>query len=189
MKAAHDKHNAVTHLYDAGHLVCLNLQNIPVRHPSQRHKLIPKFMGPLTVLEAVGRNAVRLEMPASLKLVHPTFSVSLVKPFMVRAGVVLPPVNIDGDLEYEVEAIVNHNFVKSKSKRESNWVEFKVKWKGDYETSWHPFADFEHSIESVERYMKTSCTRPVRLQIYSTLEPKELQLLSADLRKEAAKRK
>jgi Integrase zinc binding domain len=186
MKAVHDKHNAVVHLYDAGQLVWLNVKNIPLRHPSLRHKLTPKYMGPLKVLEAVGRNAVRLELPESLKQVHPTMSVSLVKPFMVRAGVVLPPVNLQGELEWEVEAVIDHNLLRSRRKHDLNLVEFKVKWKGDFETSWHEFVDFEHSVESVERYLKNSCTRSVRLQIYSALKPEELLLLSSDLQAEAA---
>jgi hypothetical protein len=189
MKAVHDKRGGVAHLYAAGQLVWLNVRNIQLRHPSQRHKLVPKFMGPLKVLEAVGRNAVKLELPESLKLVHPTFAVSLVKPFMIRAGVALPPVCIGGELEWEVEAIVDHNFVKSKSKRTLSLAEFKVKWKGDYEHSWHEFADFENSIETVERYLKNSCTRQVRQQIYSALKPEEMLLLSEDLRNEAAKLK
>ena len=100
MKESHDKRGTSLHLYGDGDLVWLIVRNVALRHPSMRHKLVPKFLGPMKVLEVVGLTAVKLDLPESLGI-HPTVSVSLVKPFMVRPGMTLPPVNIDGELEWE----------------------------------------------------------------------------------------
>ena len=64
MKERHDKQGVSNHLYAVGDLVWFNIKNIGLRHDSRRHKLLPKYWGPFKVLELVGRNAVRLDMPA-----------------------------------------------------------------------------------------------------------------------------
>jgi hypothetical protein len=57
---------------------------------------------------------------------------------------------INGELEWELEAIINHNVVKSRSPNRPSLVEFKVRWKGDFEDSWHELVDFENSMDSIE---------------------------------------
>jgi hypothetical protein len=185
MKEKHDARQIAHHLYEVGQLVWLNVRNLSIRHPSMRQKLLPKYLGPLKVLEVIGRSAVKLDLPASMQI-HPTVSVSLVKPFMIRAGVDLPPVVINGELEWEVDAVVDHNIVQTKNKK-TTIVEFRVRWKGDYEDSWHEFVDFEHSIDSVQRYLKNNCTRAVRRRVLRALKPEELQRLDADLCAEAVR--
>ena len=97
MKESHDKRGTSLHLHGDGDLVWLIVRNVALRHPNICHKLVRKFLGQMKVLEVVGLTAVKLDLPESLGI-HPTVSVSLVKPFMVRPGMTLPPVNIDGEL-------------------------------------------------------------------------------------------
>jgi hypothetical protein len=182
MKAAYDR-NAKPHLYDVGQLVWFNVRNLGLRHPARRHKLMPKYIGPVKVLEVIGINAVRLELPDSLKI-HPTVSVTLVKPFLPRPGVDAPPVIINGVEEWEVEAVVEHHVVLSRRKGGRHFAEFKVRWKGDFEDSWHEFSDFEHSLDTLERYLMTVCTKAARLQIYKALQPAEIARLSRALQNE-----
>ena len=146
MEESHDKKGVRRHLFRAGQNVWFDVRHIRLRHPGRLTKFAPKFVGPLQILEVVGNSAVRLDMPEALK-VHPTVSVTLIKPFISRAGVELPPVTIDGELEWEVEAIIGHSF---------QWggLQFKVQWKGDYENSFHEFVDFENSLDMLQRYMK-----------------------------------
>jgi hypothetical protein len=105
---------------------------------------------------------------------------------MARAGIPLPPVVINGELEWEVEAVIDHNVIRAKSRKQLNLVEFRVRWKGDYEDSWHEFVDFEHSIDTLQKYLKNNCTRAVRRRILNALKPEELLQLDADLRAEVA---
>jgi hypothetical protein len=183
MKERYDKGTLADHLYQVGQLVWLDVKNVSIRHPSLRQKLLPKFLGPIEILEIIGRSAVKLDLPESLK-VHPTISVSLIKPFRARTGAAIPPVVINGELEWELEAIVDHHVVKAKSSKRPGLVEFKVRWKGDYEDSWHELVDFEHSIDSIERYLANSCTKQMRKGIYSALKPEEQAMLSSAIRKE-----
>jgi hypothetical protein len=178
MKERHDSKGVASHLYESGQKVWMSMKNVALRHPSRRGKFTPRFIGPLTVLETVGRNAVRLDLPASLGI-HSTVSVSLIKPFLPRLGVI-PPVNINDELEWEVEAVTSHNLLKSRRKDIPSVVEFKVQWKGNYETSWHEFVDFEHSVETVEAYIYT-CPKSIRLQIGKALKESERAQFSKKL--------
>ena len=148
-----------------------------------QQKLLPKFLGPIKVIEVIGRSAVKLDLPSALK-VHPTISVSLIKPFIARAGIAVPPVVINGELEWEIEAIVNHHVVKSKKSSQPGLVEFKVRWKGEYEDSWHELEDFENSMESIEAYLNNHCTKQMRKTVYHTLEEKERKKFSTSFRRE-----
>ena len=182
MKAMHDRQALNLRQYQPGDLVWFNVRNIALRHPSLRHKLVPRYVGPIEVLEVIGRNAVRLQFPDSLHQIHPTVSISLIKPYHPRQGCPAPPVVIDGVEEWEVEQITGHNKLKSRRKNGLNVVEFRAQWKGDYEDSWHELRDFEHSIELVEHYLRNTCTRAERKSILELLRREDLELLSEDLR-------
>ena len=145
--------------------------------------MLPKFLGPLKILEIIGRSAVKLDLPTALR-VHPTISVSLIKPFMARAGIAVPPIVINGELEWELEAIINHNVIKSKKSSQPGLVEFKVRWKGDYEDSWHELIDFENSMESIEAYLNNHCTKQMRKTVYQALDPENRGKFSNSFRKE-----
>ena len=183
MKVSHDRQVKATHMYQIGQMVWLNVRNISVRHPSLRQKLLPKFLGPVRILELLGRSAVKLDLPECLK-VHPTISVSLIKPYMARAGIEIPPIEIKGELEWELEAISNHNVVRSRKASKPSLVEFKVRWKGDYEDSWHELIDFENSMDTVEAYLSNNCTKQTRRAMYAAFSPLERSMLSASMRRD-----
>ena len=172
MKQTHDKKGVRYHLYQTGDRVWLSYKHISLRHPSKRHKLVPRFYGPVSVLEMVGQNAVRLDLPRNLK-VHSTVPVALVKPYKERVGVSSSPVTIDGNLEFEVEAILNHQLHPGKTPG----VDFEVLWKGDFDSTWQDFEDLENSLEIVERYL-SSCTQQVRKSILKALTPDQVKRFS-----------
>ena len=97
MKAIHDKKCIATHCYNTGDKVWLSMKDVSLRHPSQRGKMVPRFIGPMEVVKMVGRNAVQLNLPSALKI-HSTVSVAKIKPFFARKNQPVPPVII-GDLE------------------------------------------------------------------------------------------
>lgn len=66
----------------------------------------PKFVGPFVVVRMVGTNACELDLPASMR-VHRVFNVALCK--LYTGTLARPtPIEVDGELEYEIEAILNH---------------------------------------------------------------------------------
>ena len=180
MKDRYDAKGVSLRTYKIGDLVWFSVRNIGLRHPSRRHKLSPRYIGPLKIIEIVGRSAVKLDLPQSVGI-HPTVSISQVKPFIPRIGTPPPPVSIGGELEWEVEAITDHNLIKPKGKKPS-LVEFKIKWKGNYEDSWHEFRDLEGCISSLEHYLLHRCTPVKRRAILETLKPSELKQLGEQVK-------
>jgi hypothetical protein len=55
----------------------LDTRNIRIIRPKK--KLDDKYWGPLTILELVGKQAYRLDLPEDVQI-HPVFHVSLLKP-------------------------------------------------------------------------------------------------------------
>ena len=77
----------------------LSASNLNLKGKSD--KLKPRFVGPFQVLEMVGSNAARLQLPATMKI-HPVFNVGLLKKY--QGDLIRPdPVEIDGELEYKVD--------------------------------------------------------------------------------------
>jgi hypothetical protein len=186
MQESHNSRGVTPHLYQTGQKVWMSMKHVSLRHPSQRHKLVPKYYGPVSVLEMVGPNCVRLDLPESIKI-HDVVNVVLIKPFIERAGQEAPPVNISGQLEWEVVSIINHSITKVKKQPLPVVVEFLVTWKGGYDNSWHEFVDLEGCLETLEQYLRSFCTKATRCQIYKGLSPTELLELKPDLQAEAKK--
>jgi hypothetical protein len=50
-----------------GDRVLLSMNKVALHHPSFRKKFTPRWIGPCTILEIVGRSAARLALPAALR--------------------------------------------------------------------------------------------------------------------------
>ena len=115
--------------FEKGDEVLLSTKNITLKHPGTR-KLLPRWIGPFTTLGRVGKVAYRLDLPESMNRIHPVFHVSKLKPYKASGRVQPPPVpiEIEGELEYEVERILDKRINKQSRRRDS--VEYLVKWLG-----------------------------------------------------------
>jgi hypothetical protein len=172
MKHNHDKKGVTSHLYKIGDLVWLSMKTISLRHPSQRGKMVPRFIGPVKVLKMVGPSAVSLELPPNCQ-VHSTVSVTNIKPYFFRQNQEVPPVIIDGIEEFELEAINGHfidpDRTLTANKKKSS-LKFRAVWKGSYEDTCHPLDNFENAQASLAKYI-TSCVSSVRKRIYRAMGP------------------
>ena len=185
MKEQHDKKlKGARHLYEIGDKVWFNMKHLKLKHPSLRHKFVPRFMGPVTVLDVVGPNALRLDFPPGM-LIHPTISSSLVKEFRGRWNNQFPAINIDGIEEFEIEQIVSHNIPKSRRKNVKKVVEFLVRWKGGYEDCWEEFDSFINGMDVLNTYISSNCNKSVRNSIYSVLDTDQRLRLTSALQAEA----
>ena len=118
-----------------GDQVLLSSQNIALKHPGSR-KMLPKWLGPFKVVSEVNPVAFKLELPPALSRLHPVFHASLLKPYVSDGGPKPnpPPIVLeDGDILYEVEALLD----KRHSGRKT---EYLVKWSGygHEHNSWEP---------------------------------------------------
>ena len=123
--------------YNVGDKVWLMSSNIHTQRPSK--KLDWKRLGPYPIVEKIGTQAYRLQLPPSLK-VHPVFHVSLLDPYKEseipgRTQPPPPPVVIEDQFEYEVEEILDSRLIR-------NRLFYLVKWKGypASDNSWEPVA-------------------------------------------------
>ena len=69
-------------------------------------KLRPIFLGPFQVIEEIGRNAVKLDLPVSMSI-HPVFNVLLLRKYY--GDRLLPKaVQVRDDVEYTIDSILHH---------------------------------------------------------------------------------
>ncbi|KAJ9554217.1 hypothetical protein OSB04_018262 [Centaurea solstitialis] len=96
----------------------------------KRGKLSPRFLGPFTILEKIGQQAYRLELPPEMDGIHPTFHVCYLRKCLAEEESVIPLSEIRVDsgnrCVEEPEAILER---KTKKLRHKEVTMVKVQWK------------------------------------------------------------
>ena len=134
-----------------GATVLLSTKHLPIKSPGTP-KFWPRFIGPFPVKERVGAVAYKLELPSSLKI-HPVFHVSLLHPYKPDGRVQPPPAPlvVDGNLEWEVEKILDH-----RDRKQGNRVltSYLVAWKGygPEHNSFEPEKNLRNCQETILEY-------------------------------------
>ncbi|EDN02416.1 hypothetical protein HCAG_00280 [Histoplasma mississippiense (nom. inval.)] len=124
--------------FKIGDYVMLNAKNLRLLRPVR--KLDHKYVGPFKILNTIGKQAYKLELPPSYRNIHPVFHVSLLEPYNRRNGA-LPepgPELVDGEEEYQVEEILE------KRQRKNKPPEYLVRW-----TGWGPSGDTWEPEENI----------------------------------------
>ena len=126
-KSYTDVHRRVVH-YSPGDQVLLSTQHIGL-YCAGSPKLLPRYIGPFTILKRVGELAYQLQLPSVLRI-HDVFHVSRLRSFKDDGRVQPPPlpVTINNELEYEIDHIYAHRDVKVGKNRTRR--EYLVRWKG-----------------------------------------------------------
>ena len=148
-------------VFKAGDKVYLDASDIKTTRPSR--KLSHRNLGPFPVVRPVGSHAYRLRLPPSMSRLHPVFHVVKLTPVphdpigrKIRAPP--PPTVVDGELEYEVEEVLD-------SRVRYRRLEFLVRWKGyGYEeNSWVAERDV-HAGELVADFYRRHPGAPRRIR-------------------------
>ena len=111
--------------FKVGEQVLLSTKNLKLKNPGSP-KFLPRFVGPFKVTDRIGKVAYRLMLPASMKC-HPVFHIGLLEPYKTdgRVHPPPPPVAVDGELEFEVEQLLDY-----RESRNGRNQEYLVKWAG-----------------------------------------------------------
>ncbi|KAI3769068.1 hypothetical protein L6452_00164 [Arctium lappa] len=112
----------------------------------KKGKLRPRFVGPFIITDRVGEMAYKLDLPASLSGIHPTFHVSNLKKCLAEADIVVPleDIQIDEKRSY-IEEPVAITDLKIKKLRNKEIRLVKVQWKfhQGQESTWEVEADMK----------------------------------------------
>jgi hypothetical protein len=134
--------------------VWLQQKNVKTTRPS--NKLDFKLIGLYTILEKIGLQAYKLDLPPSVKI-HPVFHISLLKPTENRNQPIPghiqpppPPVIMDNEEEWEVEEILDSHY-------HQNCLQYRVKWTGfhDQDKTWYPALNFNNFPEVIARFYQS----------------------------------
>ena len=133
-------------------------------------KLSEKYFGPYDIIDQPGSHSFTLALPKSMRSIHPVFHVSMLELAMPntipnRTESPPPSIEIDGALEFEVEAILDSKF----DKRRKTPLQYLVKWKGyegtEEETTWELATEVDNSSELVRDFHFAYPDKPGPLSI------------------------
>jgi hypothetical protein len=154
-----DRQRKESPLFRIGDLVWLSKRNIKTTRPCD--KLDYKKLGPFKILEQINPVTFRLELPPSM-LIHNAFHVSLLEPhnenrIPERHLEPPPPVQIDGELEYEVSEILDSKIIGNK-------LHYLVHWSGydANERTWEPLQNLGNSRELIKEFHERNPDKPSR---------------------------
>ena len=133
--------------FQKGQKVYLEGRNLKLRYANR--KLAPKREGPFVITEVLNPLNYRLDLPRHWNI-HPVFHASLLVPYHETDThgpnhPRPPPDLIDGEEEYEIEAILQLQF------RNRRW-RYLVKWKGYEEFQWIPANEMHHAQDIVDEF-------------------------------------
>ena len=121
--------------FQVGDQVWLLSKNVSTARPSK--KLDYKRLGPFPISAKLSDRVYCLDLPPTLRI-HPVFHVSLLEPYVAnrfpdRIQPPPPPVVVDGEVEYEVNEILDSRVYRGK-------IQYLVDWKGygPADRSWEP---------------------------------------------------
>src|ERR1700743_1740362 len=142
---------AVTHLLSSGQPhPAWKRQGIVGCHHTPAHKLVPKCIGPFRVVERLGLVDYKLDLPSHMQL-HDVFHVEKLSPCFKNEAYGThpepPPVEVEGELEYEVDSILDSKI----DRRVKGGIRYLVRWKGygPGDDTWEPMANLSNSQDAI----------------------------------------
>ena len=141
-----------------GDEVLLSTRNLPIQGATGgSFKLGPLYCGPFKILEKYIA-AYKLDLPPHMKI-HPVFHVLQLKLYRKPEAAERtytkpePIMSVSGELEYEVDEIINHRKRKRGTKTK---IEYLIVWKGYpvHESTWEPEENVANAPEKIAEYYR-----------------------------------
>ena len=121
-------------------------------------KLLPRWGGPFTVVEGIGKAAYKLDLPQRMSQFHIVFHVSLIKPYLSNHTQPPPPPEVlDDTPEWTVEQVIALIIIlRGRQKR----IEYLIHWEGygDEHNTWEPSANTTNAADLVQDYWPSLLT-------------------------------
>src|SRR5882757_11395287 len=137
--------------FKLGDKVWLSSKNLII--PGLSKKLAPQRIGLITISKVMGPITYQLELPKQWRI-HNIFHASLLSPYRENTFHGLnyltpPPEILNGEEEWEVEAILSHKGVGNRRR-------YLIKWKGysSNENTWEPEKHLKNAKATVNLYKK-----------------------------------
>jgi len=146
MRASHNRSRRPDN-FQVGQYVWLDMRQFPTARPSR--KLDLPTNGPFKILEKV-YNSYKLELPDSMKA-HNVFSADKLRlaasdPLEGQTQQELPPINITGDEEYEVEEVLA-------CRRQRGNLSYRVTWLNrDVDLTWYPASNLKYAPHKLKAF-------------------------------------
>ncbi len=160
-----DEHRSPAPLLKIGDRVYVKAKYFCTTQPSK--KLSEKNLGPYEVIAIPGSHLFTLRLPDHFHSIHPVFHISQLElvqldPFLQCDQPPPPPVEIDGDIEYEVSEILDSKM--DRHFRGNRALCYLVHWMGyegmEEETSWISAQDLEHAQDVVRVFHRRYPSKP-----------------------------
>ena len=145
--------------YSIGDMVRLSTHDLNLEHIYPSSKFKPRFIGPFKVVKTPSPTTCTLDLPPHMQI-HNVFHVSKLLPYTDpstfhssrRPHHLPPPFIINGEPEYEVEAILKKRHHRSR-------VQYLVKWKGYplHDATWEPLSNLQNCQDMVRAFEKSHC--------------------------------
>ena len=136
--------------FEVGDKVWLDARNL---HLKTMRKLTPRRLGPFEIIEEISPVVYKLHLPKTWHI-HDVFHASLLTPQVITPENGIPaapplPELVDGESEFEVEAILQHKFMGRKKE-----IRYLVQWRGysRAESTWEPEENLKNAPEVLEGY-------------------------------------
>jgi hypothetical protein len=152
--------------FRVGDQVMIDARTFQTKRPSR--KLDHKKIGPVRIVKLIGKRAVRLELPTTMKQ-HNVFNVSSLEHYWEATRIPgrrqerPPPAEIEGEKFWVVEGIAKSCLIKREKR-----VEYLVFWKAypPEEATWEPWENLgrDDSVEALVREFHHKYPRSVKDQ-------------------------
>jgi len=149
--------------FKVGQKAFVKAQFFQTTRPSK--KLSEKNLGPYEIIAQPSSGSFTLRLPESMRMVHPVYHVSMLEPHFPssipnRTVDPPPPVEIEGEVEYEIAEILDTKL----DRRRRCKLLYLVRWTGyegtDEETSWITADELSHAKELVSDFHKAYPDKP-----------------------------
>ena len=155
--------------FNIGDKAYISSEHIRTTRPTR--KLAELYLGPYEIIGHPSSQSYTLRLPHDLRSIHPVFHVSQLEPvpdntMPNRTQEPPPPVEIDGELEFEVAEILDSKLDRCFQVQ----LQYLVCWLGyegiDEEQAWTSAIDLENSAELVEAFHAQNPSRPGSFEMF-----------------------